>query len=48
MGEVWRYLIAEFKALGWRCVALGPEFWVGLVIVSAIAGIIIIIDIWRK
>ena len=48
MGEVWRCLIAEITALGWRCFALGPEFWVGLGIASAIAGIILIIDIWRK
>jgi len=33
--ETWYYIVAEFKALGLRCIAYGPEFWLG---VSALAG----------
>ena len=48
MGEVWRYLIAEFKALGWRCIALGPEFWAGLSFAAILAlAAVVIIAIWR-
>lgn len=28
MRETWYYIVAEFKALGLRCAAHGPEFWV--------------------
>lgn len=49
MRETWYYIIAEFRALGLRCVAYGPEFWliaplaVGIVAVAVVAGF----DIWR-
>ena len=47
MGEVWHCLIAEITALGWRCFALGPEFWAGLAF-AAILGMaaVVIICIW--
>lgn len=48
MGEVWRCLIAEIQALGWRCFALGPEFWAGLSFAAILAlAAVVIIAIWR-
>jgi hypothetical protein len=48
MGEVWHHLIAEIKALGWRCFALGPEFWAGLSFAAILAlAAVMIIAIWR-
>lgn len=48
MGEVWRYLIAELKALSWRCFALGPEFWAGIAFAALFAlAAVVIIAIWR-
>jgi hypothetical protein len=40
------WIIAEFKALGWYCVAHGPEFWLvgplaGAVLTAVIVGIIV-------
>lgn len=37
------WIIAEFKALGWYCVARGPEFWLvapvaGAVLIAAVVG----------
>ena len=42
------WIIAEFKALGLRCVAFGPEFWLvapvaGAVLIAVIVGYFI----WR-
>ena len=28
--EFWAMAAAEFRALGWRCVAFGPEFWLAV------------------
>ena len=39
MRETWYYILAEFRALGLRCVAFGPEFWLG---VTAIAGAVVV------
>lgn len=39
MRETWYYIIAEFRALGIRCVACGPEFWLA---VTAICGLMCI------
>ena len=48
MGEVLRCLIAEIQALGWRCFALGPEFWAGLAFAALLTlAAVIIIAIWR-
>lgn len=43
---LWYWITAEFKALGWYCVAHGPEFWLvapvaGALIVAVIVGIIV-------
>ena len=40
------WIVAEFKALGLRCVAFGPEFWLvvpvaGAVLIAVIVGIIV-------
>lgn len=40
------WIIAEFKALGLRCVAFGPEFWLvvpvaGAVLIAVIVRIIV-------
>lgn len=40
------WIAAEFKALGWYCVAHGPEFWLvgpiaGAVLIAVIVGIIV-------
>jgi len=37
--NIWYYIAAEFKALGLRCVAFGPEFWL---CVTALAGAAIV------
>ena len=48
MGEVWRCLIAEITTLGWRCFALGPEFWAGLAFAAILCmAAVVIIAIWR-
>lgn len=44
--SIWYWIAAEFKALGLRCVAYGPEFWLvapvaGAVAVAVIVGIIV-------
>ena len=44
--SIWYWIAAEFKALGLRCVAYGPEFWLvapvaGAVIVAVIVGLIV-------
>lgn len=48
MDEVWRCLIAEVQALGWRCFALGPEFWAGVAF-AALLGMaaVVMISIWK-
>ena len=48
MEEVWRYLVAEIQALGWRCVALGPEFWACMAFAAILAlAAVVILAIWR-
>lgn len=48
MGEVLRCLIAEITALGWRCFALGPEFWAGIAFAAILCmAAVVIIAIWR-
>ena len=45
MRETWYYIIAEFRALGLRCVAHGPEFWL---VAPIILGLIVIaVIVWR-
>ena len=48
MGEVWHHLIAEIQALGWRCFALGPEFWAGVAFAALLCmAAVVMISIWR-
>ena len=41
---LWYWITEEFKALGLRCVAYGPEFWLvvplalGLIVIAVIVG----------
>ena len=46
---LWYWITAEFKALGLRCVAHGPEFWlvVPLALALAAGAVIAACDIWR-
>ena len=37
MSTITAQMIAEFKALGWRCVAHGPEAWLGI---AAVCGVL--------
>ena len=43
--NLWYWITAEFKALGLRCVAHGPEFWLvvptlaGALAVAALVGV---------
>lgn len=44
--SIWYWIAAEFKALGLRCVAHGPEFWlvapiIGAAALAAVVGIIV-------
>jgi hypothetical protein len=44
--SVMHWIAAEFRALGWRCVAFGPEFLLvvpvaGAVLIAVIVGIIV-------
>lgn len=44
--SIWYWIAAEFRALGWYCVAHGPEFWLvcplaGAVLIAVIMGIIV-------
>ena len=49
MWETWYYIIAEFRALGLRCVVFGPEFWLvvppalGVIFTAMLLGH----DIWK-
>ncbi len=50
MRETWYYILAEFQALGLRCVVSGPEFWLvvppalGVILTAALVGC----DIWKR
>ena len=39
---LWIDLIAEITALGWRCFALGPEFWAGIAF-AALLGMAVVV-----
>lgn len=45
---LWYWITEEFKALGLRCVAHGPEFWlvVPLALGLAVSAVIAARDIW--
>lgn len=50
MKETWYYIAAEFRALGLRCVAHGPEFWLAIAAIGGVAALSTIVGvmIWRK
>ena len=44
--SIWYWIAAEFRTMGWYCVAHGPEFWLvvpvaGAVVIAVIVGIIV-------
>lgn len=43
------WIIAEFRALGWYCVAHGPEFWLATAVICWViaVGIAAVFVIWR-
>ena len=47
---VLHWIIAEFRALGWRCVAYGPEFWLAVAVVCWViaVGIAAAVSLWRN
>ena len=45
MRETWYYIIAEFRALGLRCVAHGPEFWLAVTAIACVAVLGMIVSI---
>ena len=46
---LWYWIAEEFKALGLRCVAYGPEFWLvmPLALGLSVSAVIAAHDIWR-
>jgi uncharacterized membrane protein YraQ (UPF0718 family) len=47
---VLHWILAEFRALGWRCVAYGPEFWLASAVICWVVAILIawIFAVWRN
>lgn len=47
---LWYWITAEFKALGWYCVAHGPEFWLGVVALCGVVAlsIAVMFELWRR
>ena len=44
--NIWYWIATEFKALGWHCVAYGPEFWLvapaaGALLIAVVVGIVV-------
>ena len=37
--EFWSQVFAEIKALGWRCIAYGPEAWLVIAKIAAMLGL---------
>lgn len=48
--STWDYIIAEFRALGLRCVAYGPEFWLAIAAIGGVAALSAVVGyfIWRE
>lgn len=47
--SIWYWIAAEFKALGLRCVAYGPEFWlVAPIIGAALLAVVVGWIVWRN
>ena len=40
--SVMHWIAAEFKALGWHCVAYGPEFWLVVPVAGAVLIVVIV------
>ena len=49
MRETWYFIAAEFRALGLRCVAHGPEFWLAVAGIGFVAALSVAVGyfIWR-
>ena len=47
---LWYWITAEFKALGLRCVAHGPEFWLGVAAMGFVTALAVAVGyfIWRE
>ena len=47
---LWYWITAEFKALGLRCVAYGPEFWLAVAAIGFVAALSAVVGyfIWRE
>lgn len=47
--KMWYWITEEFRALGLRCVAHGPEFWLGVAAICGVAALSIAVGfcIWR-
>lgn len=45
MGTITAQIIAEIKALGWRCFAFGPEVWLAIAAVC-IFSVGIVVGMW--
>ena len=46
--SIWYWIAAEFRALGWYCVAHGPEFWlIAPIIGAALVAVAVGIIVWR-
>lgn len=44
---LWYWITEEFKALGLRCIALGPEFWMSMAFIALLGiAVIVIFYIW--
>lgn len=48
--SVLHWIAAEFQALGWRCIAYGPEFWLATAVICWViaVGIAAMFAIWRN
>ena len=47
---LWYWIAEEFKALGLRCVAYGPEFWLAIAAIGGVAALSAVVGyfIWRE
>lgn len=48
--STWEYIVAEFRALGLRCVAHGPEFWLAIAAICGVAALAMVVGyfVWRE
>lgn len=47
--SLWYWISEEFKALGLRCVAYGPEFWLAVAVICGVAAALLLLAcfVWR-